>query len=482
MLTCSVENVPVQKKRYYLIGIGGIAMSNLACFLKEKGHTVAGSDIGTFEPALSLLRNGGIRFWPRHMVPKLKRFRPDTVIVGNAIVRGNVLLEYVLNENIPYLSLPEVIRDEVIAENKAIVITGTSGKTTTTALTSWILHHAGLRPSAFIGGIVGGLGSGYLCGRGGWTVVEGDEYSSSFYDKRSKFLYYRPYIGLVNNIGRDHVDLFPRVRDAVNSFRLFSRLIPSRGRLLLNRDDRDAASLADVVGPQVSYFGGPPDLHATDVVLNASGISFTARIGSRKLGTVRSVLMGQHNVNNIVAAMSVARAVNIPIGRIAKAIESFQGVKRRLETIYEDESLKIIDDFGHNPVKVRASLSALRAHFPKSHVVAVFEPRTASSRRTAFQRQYPGAFAPADTAYIAEPFKKELLRKGEQFSSIRLVRDLNRRGIRTHRITGSDDIVAHVLAHLPEDRHAIIAIMSSGDFGGIRKKMVRRAQKKDRPQ
>lgn len=462
--------------RYYIIGIGGIAMSNLAAFLKKKGHVVSGSDTGTFEPALSLLKNARVPFSPKHNVEYFKTFRPDMVIIGNAIMRGNELLEYVLDENIPYQSLPEAIRQEVIADKKAVVITGTSGKTTITALTTWIFKSAGADPSAFVGGILQNLGTGFLHGNGTWVVLEGDEYSSSFYDKRSKFMYYKPYIGLVNNVGKDHVDLFPRIKDALYSFRQFAGLIPNKGKLLLYRLNKNAASLADA-SPSTEFFGGPEGIHAKEVVYDREGIAFTAMDGRKTFGTVRSSLMGAHNVHNILAATSVALAAGLPFTKIAKGIASFKGVKRRLETLYENDHIKIIDDFGHNPVKVKASLSALRKHHPKSRIIVAFEPRTASSRRTAFQKEYPAAFSSADVAYIAEPFKKELIGKQEQFSSSKLAVTLKRKGVEAFVIKTTQGIVHHIRQHLPEDGHTIIVTMSSGDFGGIREKLVQLAKK-----
>ncbi|HXV26892.1 MAG TPA: Mur ligase family protein [Candidatus Paceibacterota bacterium] len=463
------------KKRYYLIGVGGIAMSNLAVLLKKRGHVVAGSDTDTFEPALSLLKRAGVIRYPEHSAARLRAFRPDIVVVGNAINRGNPVLEAALDANIPYRSLPEVIRDEIIADRKAVVITGTSGKTTTTALTAWILRSAGMRPWALVGGVVNNFGSGHLVGGGSWAVIEGDEYMSSFWDVRSKFLHYRPYIGLVNNIGRDHVDLFPRIADAVASFRTFARLVPSKGVLLVNRRDRNASSLAGI-SSAVRHFGGAHDIHARDVAFGPEGITFTAMDGSRKLGTVRSSLLGRHNAENIVAAIAVARAAGVPFRKIAPAIASFAGVKRRLETLYENGRIRIVDDFGHNPVKVASSLAALRAHFPRAHITVIFEPRTPSSRRKAFQTKYPAAFRRADAAYIAEPYKKSLLKKREQFSSARLVSDLKRRGLAAFLMTDADRIVRHAFANLPPDRHCIVVTMSSGDFGGIRNKLVARAR------
>lgn len=462
--------------RYYIIGIGGIAMSNLAVLLKKSGHTVSGSDTGTFEPALSLLKGARIPFSPRHTVAYLKRFKPDMVIVGNAIQRGNVLLEYILGNKMPYLSLPHVLRREVIAGKKAVVITGTSGKTTTTALTAWLFKTAGTRPSAFVGGIMQNTGTGIMHGTGTWVVIEGDEYSSSFEDMRSKFLSYMPYIGLVNNIGRDHVDLFPRMSDALASFRRFAELIPSDGTLLLNRNDKNASLLANVTERAV-FFGGKKDVHAEHERFDAKGISFTAKMGVKKLGIIRSSLLGEHNVHNIVAALSCGLVAGLPFAKLAKGVASFKGVKRRLETIYENERIRVIDDFGHNPVKVKASLKALRTHFPESHVIVAFEPRTASSRRKAFQNQYPAAFSSADTVYIAEPFKKKLLKKKEVFSSEKLVAVLKRRKKDAYMMKTARSIVGHITKHLPDDRHIIIVTMSSGDFGGIREKLVAMAKK-----
>src|SRR3989338_11258879 len=480
-------------KKYYLLGIGGIAMVNLAGLLKEKGHIVSGSDLGVFGPSALILKNLKIPYFNSYKASNVKSYKPDAVVIGNAISRGNEELEWVLESGTVYKSMPETIREELVqgrtstrlSSKKAIVVTGTSGKTTTAALISWILHRNKLAPTALVGGIIKNLDAGFLYGKGDYIVLEGDEYNSSFYDSCPKFLHYQPYIGIVNNIEQDHVDIYPTVDDIIKAFRKFIKLIPRNGRLILNKENANAFGLKPFALSEIDTFGKNWNLSAKNIKYDENGISFEVYAEKKTLGRVSSPLLGRHNAENILAATLACLRVGLTFAQIAKALEKFHGVKRRLEIIHQNSKMKIIDDFAHNPEKVAASLSALKMHFPKSRLIAIFEPRTASSRRKVFQAKYPDSFKSADIVYIAEPYNKTALSASELFSSKELVDDLNKAGTKAYSLPTADKIVAHIKSNFLKPtapfrsfqrrrvtHPTIFCIMSSGNFDGIHQKII----------
>ena len=471
------------QQKIYFLGIGGIAMANLACLLKSKGYLVSGSDLDTFGPSAVLLKKHNIIYFKDHHPNHIKKFKPDIVVIGNAMSRGNPSLEYVLNNpfdkaqgrQILYCSMPEIIKTELLSNRKPIVITGTSGKTTTSALLAWILYKAGFKPTALVGGIMNNFDSGFVSGNGQYVIVEGDEYNSSFYDASPKFMHYRPYIGLINNIRADHLDIYGNIENILSAFKKFVNIIPSNGLIILNKHDKNTSHLITSIRSRIKTFGRNGDVWTTDKIDSTpNGLSFVVYNGSKRLGRIETSLFGKHNVENILAAITVGLELKIPFKKITEAIASFKGVKRRLEIIHQKGNTMIIDDFAHNPDKVLASLSALRGHFPKHQIIAVFEPRTGSSRRNFFQDAYPLSFKPADLVYIAEPYKKSALKSAELFSHQKLVKDLNKKGIKSYAFARADEIVSHLSKNIDQiiKKPTIIVVMTSGDFDGIHKKLI----------
>lgn len=462
-------------KKVYFLGIGGIAMANLACLLKNRGYLVSGSDLDTFGPSAMLLKKYDITYFKDHHPNHIKKFKPDIVVIGNAISRGNPSLEFILNNRLPHCSMPGIIRQELIKNNKSIVTTGTSGKTTTTALLAWILHKTGLKPTALVGGIMNNFNSGFLSGNGEYVVIEGDEYNSSFYDSSPKFMHYQPYIGVINNIQADHLDIYGNIENILSAFKKFIKIIPSNGLVVLNEHDENSSHLISEVKSRMKTFGRNGDVWTTDTIdIDSDGLSFVVYNGAKRLGRVETSLLGKHNVENILAAITVALELKIPFKKISSAIADFEGVKRRLEIIYQKENVTIIDDFAHNPDKVSASLSALRKHFPEHKIIAIFEPRTGSSRRNFFQDSYSASFKLADLVYIAEPYKKYAINKKEAFSSWQLAKDLNKQGTEAYALKTADDILKNIKKRLPRilAQPTIIIVMTSGEFDGIHQKLI----------
>ena len=450
-------------------------MSNLACLLKARRYFISGSDIDTFGPSAELLKQHNINYFKDHNSDHIKKFKPDMVIIGNAMKRGNQGLEYILNERILYKSMPEAIRESVIDNKKSIVVAGTSGKTTVTALIAWILHKANLKPTALVGGTMKNTGSGFINGSGEYAVIEGDEYGSSFYDPSPKFIHYRPTYSVINNIQEDHLDIYGNLENILKTFKKLVQITPRDGFLILNKNDGNTSEIIKEARSKIITFGENGDIWPKGIRFFPEGISFVVFDGSRRLGEIRSSLLGKHNAENISAAIALGISLKIPFRIISQALADFKGIKRRLEIIHKKENLTIIDDFAHNPDKVSASLSALRNHFPKHQIIAIFEPRTGSSSRNFFQKSYIRSFEKADLVYIADPFKKSDLNKKEVFSSQKLARDLNQNNIEAYAFKTADDVLENIKKRRPTiiNRPSVIVAMSSGEFDNIHSKLVK---------
>ncbi|MBI4887112.1 MAG: UDP-N-acetylmuramate:L-alanyl-gamma-D-glutamyl-meso-diaminopimelate ligase [Acidobacteria bacterium] len=459
--------------RIHLIGICGTAMATVAALLKRRGHDVGGSDQNVYPPMSEFLAAEGIPirtpFSAAHITTDL-----DLVVVGNAISRGNPELEAVLDGKVRYCSLPEAIRDHFLWGSRSIVIAGTHGKTTTTALTGWLLTHAGLDPTVLVGGIVlnfGREGSSYRLGRGRDFVIEGDEYDSAFFDKTAKFLKYLPQIAVINNIEFDHADIYPDL-DAVRlAFRRLVSLVPRSGVLLLGHDSPEAAAMRGAAVSPVDTFGtGEGATWQACDITHAGGItSFTMRHAGQVFGRFESPLLGLHNVRNAAAAVAVGSHAGIPAGALADGLRAFRGVKRRLETVGVRCDVTVLDDFAHHPTAVHETLAALRTGYPSRRIWAVFEPRSASSCRRVFQEAFAGAFEGADEVVVAAVFRSALP-ESERLSEQRLVADLLARGQRARFIPEIDRIVETIVTdHRPGD---VVVMMSNGGFGGIHQKLL----------
>jgi len=375
-------------KKVHIIGICGTATATLAAMLKHKGFQVRGSDQDVYPPMSEFLSAEGIEalsgFRPEHITSDL-----DVVIVGNAISRGNAELEEVLDRKIRYCSLPEAIREHFLWGSRSIVIAGTHGKTTTTALAGWVLTDAGVDPSILVGGIAhnfGEHGSSYRMGHGRDFVIEGDEYDSAFFDKTAKFLKYLPDIAVVNNIEFDHADIYADIESVTLAFRRLVNLIPRRGLLLLGADSERARGLAGAAKSRVETFGLSEGVawQAHDLESMGASTKFKVRRGGVPYGTFEVPLIGAHNVRNATAAIAIAADVGIGASRSAKALSRFAGVKRRLEVVGLARGVTIYDDFAHHPTAVAETLAGLRAANPGARIWAVFEPRSASSCRRIF--------------------------------------------------------------------------------------------------
>jgi UDP-N-acetylmuramate: L-alanyl-gamma-D-glutamyl-meso-diaminopimelate ligase len=457
----------------HFIGVCGTAMATLAALLKHQGHDVQGSDEHVYPPMSTFLESEKIRTLTGYSADHISG-KIDLVIVGNAISRGNIELETVLDRKMRYCSLPEAVRDHFLWSSRSIVIAGTHGKTTTTSLTGWLLMHGGLDPSILVGGIARNLGDGgssYRLGKGREFVIEGDEYDSAYFDKTAKFLKYLPDIAVVNNVEFDHADIYADLEAVRLAFRRLVNLVPRSGLLLLGADSPDALALKKIAVSPVETFGlaESADWRAGDVTVSAVGQSFNVWYAGARFGAMEIPQYGLHNVRNALASIAVAHALTIPAATIAEGLLQFKGVKRRLEIFGEVNGVTVYDDVAHHPTAIAETLAGLRAANPHRRIWAIFEPRSASSSRRVFQQDFARAFGPADEVIIAPVFRTTLS-EGERLSPQELVSDLKSAGQRARHASSLDDIITTIVKERKEGD--LVVFMSNGGFGGIHEKTL----------
>ena len=448
-------------------------MATVAALLKQRGHDVRGSDQYVYPPMSDFLAAEGIRimsgFSADHVTADV-----DLVVIGNAISRGNLELEAVLDQKIRYCSLPEVIRDQFLWRARAIVLAGTHGKTTTTALTGWLLTYGTLDPTVLVGGIAlnfGNGGSSYRLGSGREFVIEGDEYDSAYFDKTAKFLKYLPDIAVVNNIEFDHADIYPDLAAVRLAFRRLVNLVPRNGLLLLGADSPHTVDLrAHAVSPFETFGTGEGATWLASDIDHAEGVTrFRVRYNGQPFGLFESPLLGIHNVRNALAAIAVGNRLGLGASQLAGGVKSFKGIKRRLEIVGIRRDVTVIDDFAHHPTAVRETLAALRTGYPSRRLWAVFEPRSASSCRRIFQADFAAAFGAADEVVIAGVFRSSLP-EAERLSVERLIADLRGQGQHARHIAAVEEIIRTIVAeHRAGD---IVVLMSNGGFGGIHQQLL----------
>ena len=456
--------------RIHLIGVCGTAMATLAALLKTKGYDVRGSDQNVYPPMSDFLVAQGITllqgYHPGHISSDL-----DLVIVGNAISRGNPELEEVLDRKIRYCSLPEAVRDHFLWGARSVVITGTHGKTTTTALTGWLLTDGGADPSVLIGGIAENFDGSFRVGGGREFVIEGDEYDSAFFDKTAKFLKYLPDVAVVGNIEFDHADIYPDL-DAIRlTFQRFVNLIPRRGLLLLGADNPDALALRARAHCRVETFGlsDGADWQAHDLTVSESSTRFGLRRGGTPVGQFELPLLGAYNVRNALAAIAIGSAIGVSIDTLARSLKRFKGVRRRLEHRGTVREVSVYDDFAHHPTAIAETLAGVRSAYPNQRVWAIFEPRSATSCRRIFQADFARAFDKADKIILPAVFRSSVPEE-QRLSPEELVADLKASGKDARFIAKTDDIVTAVARDArPGD---LVVVMSNGGFDDIHRKLL----------
>jgi UDP-N-acetylmuramate: L-alanyl-gamma-D-glutamyl-meso-diaminopimelate ligase len=466
------------KQHYYLLGIGGTAMGSLAGLLTEAGHRVTGSDENVYEPMASLLRNLGIPYNEGYRPENLEP-RPDMVVVGNAISRGNPELEHLLNEKIPYTSAAATIKEEFIRGRTSIAVAGTHGKTSTTSILAWVLETAGLNPSFLIGGVAENFGTSFRLTDSEYFVIEADEYDTAYFDKGPKMWHYLPDIGIVNNIEFDHADIY-RDDIAYNwAFSRFINLIPSNGRLVAGWDSQTVRELAaKSFAPVESYaFDAEGAAADADAKWRAVDVTFGEMTRYRVLhegaewGIVETPLAGAFNVRNCLAAIAVAHALNADRDRVIEALRTYKSVRRRMEVRGVAAGVTVIDDFAHHPTAVRETLEGTRRKYAGHRVVAVFEPRSYTAQRREFQKPYEDALGAADEVILAGLFHPERYDAESAIRPEEMVKNWQAMGREAQYLRNVDDIVASLSETLRDGD--IVLVMSNGGFGGIHDRLLK---------
>jgi UDP-N-acetylmuramate: L-alanyl-gamma-D-glutamyl-meso-diaminopimelate ligase len=456
--------------RIHLIGVCGTAMATLAALLKSKGFDVRGSDQNVYPPMSDFLVEQGITLLQGYKAEHIGADL-DLVVVGNAISRGNPELEEVLDRKIRYCSLPEAVRDHFLWGARAVVITGTHGKTTTTALTGWLLADGGADPSVLVGGIAENFDGSFRVGGGREFVIEGDEYDSAFFDKTAKFLKYLPDIAVVGNIEYDHADIYADL-DAIRlTFQRFVNLIPRRGLLLLGADNADALALRSRAHCRVETFGlsDGVDWQAHDVRAAEMSTSFNVRRRGAPAGAFEVPLVGAYNVRNALAAIAVGAAVGLSIDTMAASLRRFKGVRRRLQHRGTARGVAVYDDFAHHPTAISETLSAVRSAYPTRRLWAIFEPRSATSCRRVFQADFVRALSTADKVVLPAVFRSTLP-EGERLSPEQIVAELETAGVDARYVPKTEDIVETVARDSRDGD--IVLVMSNGGFDDIHRKLL----------
>lgn len=401
--------------KIYFLGIGGIAMSSVAIATAQSGYIVAGSDSGIYPPSSELLQNAGIPIYQGYSEENIQNFQPDLVIVGNGIVRSNPEVDFLLEKKIPFLSLPEYIRWRVIQQNCPIVVTGTHGKTTTSSLIAWIFDVAGLKPGYVIGGLPGNFPVGARFpekSTNKYVVLEGDEYDSAFFDKRSKFLHYFPHHLIINNIEFDHADIFSSIEDIFRQFRLLFRLLSRNSVLYFNCDSKNVLTLvegADIPTTKIITYGfsDAADVQIIPRSVNRQGSEIELRYrGFCETHVYRVPLLGRGNLYNCVAAILVSTNVGIQHDVIQDALLRFRLPHRRMEKIGEyRDGIAVYQDFAHHPTAMQLTLEAFRLLYPDRRIVVFVEPRSNTLVRNIFQERLKTALLDASILFFAPPYR-----------------------------------------------------------------------------
>jgi len=462
-----------RSKHIHLIGICGTAMASLAGMLQQRGFSVTGSDAAAYPPMSDFLASLQIPVAQPFAVENLAP-APDLVVVGNAISRGNVELEHVLDQRIPFCSLPQILHDEFLGDKEVLVVAGTHGKTTTTSMLSWIFESAGMKPSFLIGGIAENFESSFQLGEGKYFILEGDEYDTAFFDKGPKFMHYFPDAVILTSVEFDHADIYKDLEAVEIAFRRLVNLVPRRGCIIAF--DSGASIERCLAKPfcPVERYGASSTAtwRVTDLRSQRDRTTWSVLHNGEPWAEFEFLLAGDYNVWNATAAAAMASSYGISKQQITAALKTFKSVKRRLEVKAEVNGVTIIDDFAHHPTAIALTLNALRARYPGSRLWAVLEPRSNTLRRNVFQHELAKGLGLADEVVIAGVFKSETIPEPDRLDVPAVAVQVTREGKRA-RVIPSVDAIVQLIA--PELRAGdVVAILSNGGFGGIYEKLPER--------
>jgi UDP-N-acetylmuramate: L-alanyl-gamma-D-glutamyl-meso-diaminopimelate ligase len=464
--------------RIYFMGVCGTAMGNAALLMRECGHEVLGADTGVYPPMSTMLADAGVEIMEGYSPERLEKLAPDLVVVGNANTRGHVEIEWLLNERkLPYTSVAELLSRFILSKRRNIVVAGTHGKTTTTAMTAFLLRSAGLNPGWLVGGVPRDLPTGSALGSLDTPfVIEGDEYDTAFFDKRSKFIHYQPKILVINNIEMDHADIFHDLPDYIRTFRHVTRIVPGNGWILLNGDDANARNLLPTPWTRVLTVGEAKDcdLRIDAFADGPDGARFDL-VWRGKSHPVSLSINGLFNVRN--AAMAILAAAlgtsqdldSLPLTAFGQAIATFQGVHRRQEVRIDTPELVAIEDFGHHPTAIAGTIDALRARYPGRRIAAAFEPRSNTAATNLFQKEFTNALAHADAAFVGHVHRAEKIAADKRLDTAAIAADLVKKGRIAFAATDNARLLEELTGYASDLSRGpvLVCFFSNGSFDGI---------------
>lgn len=447
-------------------------MAPVAGMLKERGFHVTGSDVNVYPPASTLLDSLGIRWHEGFREENLKP-APDLCVVGNVIARGNPEIEYILDEKLPYCSMPQLLEEYFIPRHTSIVIAGTHGKTTTTAMLAWIFQVAGRKPDFLIGGVAPNFGDrSYGLGGGEEFIIEGDEYETAFFDRGPKFLHYHPDELILTSLEYDHADIYPDLASIVLQFRRLVNLVPRRGKVLISGESPELREVAAKAFCPTETFGLTPecDWCAGDIQWHDEATEFRVAFRGREVTRVRTPVAGKHNVLDALAAIAIAYGRGIEREAIERALTTFVSVRKRMEIKGEEHGVLVVEDFAHHPTAIRMTLEATRTRWPGRKIWAAVEPRSNTMRRKIFQDVLPDALAIADEIAIGPVSRAQLLEHEERLSPESIADSLVKRG----RPARAFDSAAAIADYLATRARAgdMVMVMSNGSFDGLSGKLL----------
>lgn len=463
------------QQHIHLIGICGTAMASLAGLLKQRGFKVTGSDAAAYPPMSDFLASINIPVSQPYAETNLKP-RPDVVVVGNAISRGNIELEYVLDERMPFRSLPDVLYEHFLRTREPVVVAGTHGKTTTTSMLAWIFQSAGKDPSFLIGGIAENFGSSFALKQGKHFIIEGDEYDTAFFDKGPKFLHYFPQSIILTSVEFDHADIYKDLDAVKTAFKRLVNLVPRRGKIVAYDANSNVDECVSKAFSPVERYGMKNGSYwqVTNIQYSPQATSWSVLREGQPWADFEFELAGEYNVLNATAAAALAAHYGIEPQAIANALKTFKSVKRRLEVKAQLDGITIIDDFAHHPTAIGETLKALRTRYPEARLWAVFEPRSNTLRRKIFQKELVESLAIADQIVVASIFQPEKVPENERLTTSSIISGLKKSGKPARELQDADAIVEAVG---PELRSGdVVAILSNGGFGGIYEKLPRKLE------
>lgn len=461
----------------HLMGICGTAMASLAGLLKDRGYKITGSDQNPYPPMSTQLESLGISIMKGYKKENLHPV-PDFVIVGNVISASNEEAQELVKLGIPYTSLPKAMGEFIIGNRDCINISGTHGKTTTTSMMAWVAEKCGVKPGFLIGGIPKNFSQSFKNPEGNFFVIEGDEYDTAFFDKVPKFIHYKPKHVILTSVEFDHADIYKDLDAVKAAFATLMKLIPENGTLLLCAEDKNVMELSKLakVKKHFSYGIHQGDYRAKVLEVQEKGTRFEMQFQGKTLGEFFVLLSGDYNILNAAAVIGMSHQLGWDLEKVKVALKSFEGVKRRQEILGEPNGVLVIEDFAHHPTAVKETIKGILQKYPHRKLFSVFEPRSATSRRKVFQKDYAEAFGQSAETLLAKAFDQTKIDEGNRFSSEELVADLQNKGKSAHAYDNVDQIVADLKSKTKSGD--LVLIMSNGGFDGIYGKLLKALEAK----